>query len=80
MQEDWTKLSTRSLRCLISNKFYVCLLLVGELSAERVLSRFLSVLSVYPATKVLRYDTQGHNHVFKVGGPVRWSRVLLPLY
>ena len=24
--------------------------------------------------------TQGRNHVFKVGGPIPWSRVLLPFY
>jgi len=23
---------------------------------------------------------QGHNHVFKVGGPIPWSRVLLPFH
>jgi len=23
---------------------------------------------------------QGRNHVFKVGGPIPWSRVLLPFY
>ena len=24
--------------------------------------------------------SQGHNHVFKVGGPIPWSRVLLPFF
>ena len=28
------------------------------------------------ATRVM----QGRNHVFKVGGPIPWSRVLLPFY
>ena len=28
----------------------------------------------------VRYCTQGRNHVFKVGGPIPWSRVLLSFY
>jgi len=30
--------------------------------------------------KHLTLSQQGRNHVFKVGGPIPWSRVLLPFY
>ena len=29
---------------------------------------------------VIEEYKQEHNHVFKVGGPIPWSRVLLPFY
>jgi len=30
--------------------------------------------------RILEYTQQGRNHVFKVGGPILWSSVLLPFY
>jgi len=33
-----------------------------------------------PTSTSTSTSTQGRNHIFKVGGPVPWSRVLLPFY
>ena len=42
-------------------------------SVDRVSASFLSLAST-------AQPRQGRNHVFKVGGPIPWSRVLLPFY
>jgi len=35
---------------------------------------------LYRAYAICVAYIQGRNHVFKVGGPISWSRVLLPFY
>jgi len=40
-------------------------------------------MSVFNKNEISKYtinSMQRRNHVFKVGGPIPWSRVLLPFY
>jgi len=41
---------------------------------------YIIYIYIYYIMHVIFIFIQGHNHVFKVGRPVPWSRVLLPFY
>ena len=42
--------------------------------------RFILTILLHFQVAVWRSWWQGRNHVFKVGGPIPWSRALLPFY